>query len=170
MKDLHQIWPHRWLSAKALTHASAISGIGVFANDKIKKGEKIAVLGGIIVPKTEIKKYWKIMTQVGIQIDDNFFIVPAARNELKKYGVFNHSCKPNIGFLNSITFIAIHDIQNGEELVFDYAFSETHLDGFICKCKSRNCRNKITAQDWKKNNLQKEYKQYFSPYLRNKIN
>lgn len=169
MQDLHQLWPHRWLSPKAKPRQSNIQGIGVFAKEKILKGEKVGVLGGIIVSKAHIREYRKIMTQVGIQIDDNFFIVPATREELEKYGVFNHCCEPNIGFSNSITYIAIRDVKKGEELVFDYAFCETYFDGFNCNCGSKFCRHHITKDDWKNKDIQKKYYNYFSPYLKSKI-
>src|SRR6185437_15536376 len=126
MEDLHQRWGHRWLNPKAECRESKIEGLGVFANKKILKGEVCGVLGGVIVHRDDIKEYRKIMTQVGIQVDRDFFIVPTNREDLEKYGVFNHSCNPNIGFLNSIAFVAIRDVEPREELVFDYAFCETY--------------------------------------------
>lgn len=167
--DLHKKWPHRWLSLKAEAKLSLINGTGVFAREKISKGEKIGVLGGVIVPKAEIEEYWKVMGHVGIQINDDFFITPTTREELEEKGVFNHSCDPNIGFNDSITFIAIRDIVQGEELVFDYAFNETYHHGFECNCGSANCRKHITAEDWKLKVVQYKYKNYFSPYLKRKV-
>ncbi len=98
LQDVHNHWPHRWLSPKAQVRASAIQGTGVFTKERILQGEPVGVLGGVIVYRDQIGEYRAIMTQVGIQIDDNFFIVPTTREELEKYGVFNHSCSPNIGF------------------------------------------------------------------------
>jgi len=169
VEDLHKKWPHRWLNSKAEARHSGIQGTGVFAKEKILKGESIGVLGGVIVHKNDIQEYRSIMTQVGIQIDDDFFIVPTTREELEENGVYNHSCDPNIGFSNSITYIAIRDIEAGEELVFDYAFCETFYNGFDCHCGSEACRHKITSDDWKIKDIQKEYGKYFSPYLKNKI-
>ena len=169
MEDLHKKWPHRWLNPKAVAKSSDVAGTGVFAIDDIKKGEAVGVLGGVIVPTEKIKGYHKIMTQVGIQIDDDFFIVPTTREELETKGVFNHSCNPNIGFSNSITFVTIRDIKKGEELVFDYAFCETAFDGFTCKCGTKNCRRKITPNDWQDKKIQSKYKKYFSPYLRDRL-
>lgn len=167
--DLHSRWPHRWLNPKAEAGPSKIEGTGVFARAKIFKGEPCGVLGGVIVPLNDIKEYRSKMTQVGIQIDNDFFIAPTTREELEKYGVFNHSCEPNVGFSNSITFVAMRDIESGEELVFDYAFCETSYDGFDCHCGSDVCRKKITSDDWKRKDIQEKYSEYFSPYLRNKV-
>jgi SET domain-containing protein len=169
MDDLHSRWSHRWLSPKAEARKSSIAGTGVFAKETISKGEVVGVLGGVIVPKSEIEEYRKLMTQVGIQVDENFFIVPTSRAELEAFGVFNHSCEPNIGFASSITFVAMRDIEQGEELLFDYAFCETAFDGFDCRCGTKSCRHKITREDWANKDLQRKYGHYFSPYLRNKI-
>jgi len=169
MQDLHEKWSHRWLTPKAAVRKSDIHGFGVFAKAHISKGEEVGVLGGAIVPKLEIEEYWKIMGHVGIQIDDNFFIVPTSREELKSKGVFNHSCEPNLGFSNSITLIAIRDIEEGEELVFDYAFNETVHNNMNCNCGSERCRKEIHTDDWKDPKLQERYGEYYSPYLRDRF-
>ena len=167
--DLHQRWPHRWVNAKAEARTSPIEGTGVFARDAILKDESVGVLGGVIVPRKDIGEYRALMTQVGIQIDDDFFIAPTTRSELDTIGVFNHSCEPNIGFSNSITFVAMRDIEPGEELVFDYAFCETAYEGFACRCGTTSCRKQVGPEDWKIPSLKERYGAYFSPYLRRKI-
>ncbi len=169
--DLHRRWNHRWVTPKAEARKSPIHGTGVFAKEKIKKGEVVAVLGGVIVPKWEIEEYWKKMGHVGIQINDDFYIVPTTREELDQVGVFNHSCDPNIGFRDSLTLVAIRDIEPGEELVFDYAFSESNprYPPFKCNCGSPNCRGWITPDDWKRPEIWEKYFDYFSPYLKEKI-
>ena len=169
MEDLHTRWQHRWITPKAKSQKSGIHGLGVFAVQPIKKGEDVGVLGGIVIPVSEIAEYWKKMGHVGIQIDDNFFICPTTREELEKTGVLNHSCNPNCGFGNSIKLLAIKDINVGEELVFDYAFCESFIEQFDCNCGSTNCRKIIKPTDWKLTELQNKYPEYFSPYLKRKF-
>ncbi len=169
MEDLHNNLRHRWITPKAKSFRSKIHGLGVIAMDDIRKGENVGVLGGVIIKKEDMPDYWKIMGHVGIQIDDEFFIVPTTRTELEETGVFNHSCDPNCGFSNSITFVAIRNILKGEELTFDYAFCESLINNFNCKCGSENCRKIIKPTDWKNKKLQKNYGTYFSPYLKNKL-
>lgn len=169
MSDLHQKWPHRWLNPKAKSFDSPLQGLGVVAVDNIKKGETILMYGGIIVPKNEIEEYWKIMGHSGIQIEEDFFIVPTSREELEKTGIVNHSCEPNAGFKSPIELVAMRNIRNDEEITFDYAFCESHMESFDCNCGSSNCRKKITKADWKLKELQEKYKNYFSPYLKRKV-
>ncbi len=169
MTDLHEKWGHRWLNPKAESRLSGIEGLGVFAKEKISKGETVGVLGGVIVHRNQIMEYRSIMTQVGIQIDDDFFIVPTTRKELEKYGVFNHSCEPNAGFSSSISLVAMKDIEPKEEVVFDYAFCETFFPAFECRCGSADCRGTVTPEDWKNPDIQKKYRNYYSPFLRSRI-
>ena len=84
--------------------------------------------------------------------------------------MFNHSCEPNCGFNGSIKLVAIRDIKEGEELTFDYAFCESLIREFECNCSSPNCRKTIKSTDWQNLEIQKKYLDYFSPYLKEKIN
>jgi len=169
MKDLHKFWKHRWITSKSKVYKSYIHGLGVIAVENIPKGEVVAVLGGVIVPISEINKYREKFGHIGIQIDDNFFICPASREELKETGAFNHSCEPNIGYKDPITFVTIRDIKADEELVFDYAFSESMFEPFECNCGNADCRKIIKPDDWKIPEIQKRHGEYFSPYLKKKF-
>ncbi len=168
-EDIHDIWAHRWLTPKAKSYNSPIQGLGVIAIEKINKGEIILVYGGVIVPTSDIEKYHEKVGDVGIQIDNDFFICPTSHKELEKTGVINHSCEPNAGFKNSIELVAIQDIEKGEEITFDYAFSESHLGAMECKCGKLSCRKTITKGDWQIKELQEKYGDYFSPYLKAKF-
>jgi len=169
MEDLHERWPHRWITSKAKAINSKIHRIGVVADEDIKEEEVIAVLGGIIIPTKEINEYWEKVGHIGIQINEDFFIVPSTRDEAKKKGIFNHSCLPNCGFRDTITLVAIRDIKKGEEILFDYAFCETMNNGFECECGSENCRKVIRGSDWEIKEIQKKFGKYFSPYLKLKF-
>src|SRR3989344_8518218 len=128
MQDLHKKWPHRWLTPKAEPGDSSIHRYGIFAKEDIQKGEPINVFGGIAVPKTEIEKYRKLISHAGVQVSDDFFIVPSSNEEIKEQGIFNHSCEPNVGFNSSVTMVAMRNIKAGEELVMNYAFMETFFE------------------------------------------
>ncbi len=170
MDDLHKYWNHRWLTPKARTQQSSIQGMGVFAIQPMVKGEVITMLGGVIVPRSEIDKYQSKLGHYGIQIDDDFFICPTTKKELTR-GTGNHSCEPNLGVdgTNPIRLIAIRDIAPGDELLIDYAFSETHFKPFKCNCGSEQCRRIIKPTDWQLPGIQKRYGKYFSSFLRKKF-
>ncbi len=172
MNDLHSRWPHRWLSPKAHVKKSPIYERGIFARKPIRKGEVIRIMGGIVVPKSDIKKYTHHINfyaeNIALDISEDFFIAPT-HEDLKRPATINHSCNPNAGFRDPITFIAIKNISSDEEIVFDYAFSQTCFEPFICNCKSKYCRGTITPRDWEIKELQRTYGDYFSPYLKKKF-
>lgn len=170
VKDLHKIWGHQWLNPKVRVTKSPVFGYAPFAVKDIAKHEIIRITGGIVIPKKDIKKYERLMGFAAeIQITEDFFLGPAKAEERKVRGMFNHSCDPNVGFLDSITIIAIRKIKAGEELVMDYATFGGAFDTFNCNCGSENCRKTITENDWKLPELQAKYGKYFSPYLKRRF-
>lgn len=156
------------LSKKIEVRSSPIHGKGMFAKMDIKKGEVVFIKGGYILSRDEF--YSNGIINSYLPLDDNYFL--AARNMeeesyIKLYN--NHSCNPNCGLRGEITFVAIRDIGQGEELTCDYAFIDNEDYKFECNCGSSNCRHIITGHDWKIKELQKKYKNYFAAYLKEKI-
>ena len=170
MNDLNERWPHRWLNKKVQSKEnSKIDGIGIFAIENITKGEIVMIPGGIVVPINDLDFYKEKMGQVGIQIDDNFFLSPISRDEILKNGAVNHSCNPNLGVDGTILIRAIKNIEAGEECVIDYAFCYTLLDEFECNCGNLLCRERITGNDWQIKSLQEKYSDYFSHFIKKKF-
>ena len=167
MNSLRSQWSHRWLHPGTTVFESEIAGLGVRATQSITAGDVVGVIGGVVVPRSKIDEYRAEMGHVGIQIHHNFFIVPETREEVGLTGAFNHCCMPNIGFEagQNNMLVAIRDIGQDEELMFDYAFSESYFPAFACNCPSERCRETITQDDWKLLPIQKRYGRFFSPYL-----
>lgn len=57
----------------------------------------------------------------------------------------NHSCNPNVFFdTTRMEFIALNDIEVGDELVFFYPSTEWSMQQpFSCRCGNRNCLKTI---------------------------
>jgi uncharacterized protein len=81
----------------------------------------------------------------------------------------NHSCDPTIGIQGQIVFIALRDIQPGEELTHDWATTDDGTYTMRCNCGAQNCRGMITGQDWRRQDLQEKYRGYMAWYLQRKI-
>jgi hypothetical protein len=103
-----------------------------------------------------------------LDVNEDFVMAPT-QEDLNITATINHLCAPNAGFLDTITIIAIKDIEPDEEIGWDYAFSQTEFEPFVCKCEKSNCRKKISPDDWQIKSIQEQYGQYFSPYLKLKI-
>jgi len=151
--------------------SSRIDGKGLFAKEFIKKGEIIAIKSGYVIDKEEFKRLDEKIKQYCLQIEEDFFLGPRTKEEIKDNAIFiNHSCEPNVGFDGQITYVALHDINPGEELCHDYAMTYAMRDyNLKCKCGSKNCRKIITGNDWKLKELQDKYKNHFVWFILKKI-
>jgi SET domain-containing protein len=160
-----------FLSPKTEVRDSPIHGRGLFAKAKIAKDEVVAVKGGHVVDRKTLRE--QVTPKLGpveIQIDDELFIAPVTPDERELSMLYsNHSCDANLGVRGEITFVAIREIQAGEELTHDWCTTDDDDYSVECKCGSPNCRKIVTGKDWQKSELQKKYAGYFSAYLAKKI-
>jgi hypothetical protein len=94
-----------------------------------------------------------------------------SNEELKGSMIYcNHSCEPNIGVRGNIIFVAMRDIEAGEELTPDHAMFVSNPNySMICSCQTPSCRHAVTGNDWKNPQIQQKYAGYFSWYIEQKI-
>jgi SET domain len=81
--------------------------------------------------------------------DDCFASTPYPEEDPSYY--FNHSCDPNTGFVGH-KMVALKEIKDEEQLVYDYAFTETQDSfhfGMICRCGTRQCRGFLDFLEYK---------------------
>lgn len=157
-------------SPKTIIRLSSKRGKGLFARENIMQGEIIAIKSGHFVNSIEASILDKEIGDFSLQISDEFFVCPMTKEEIDDTVIFiNHSCEPNIGMDGQISYVAMRNIQAGEELCLDYAMAMTNDYKLICSCGSVNCRKLITGDDWKIEELQKRYDRYFSWFIYKKI-
>lgn len=149
---------------------STIHGQGLFAKENIQKGQIVCVKGGTIVTKAELAAA-KVKFHAEMQISEDLFIAPLTEEEYAKSMMcLNHSCEPNLGIRGDIVFVAMRNINRGEELTADYAMMDDTASSFSCACGKENCRKIITGKDWMKREIQEKYEGYFSAYIQQLIN
>jgi len=162
--------PKTYISPKTVVKNSNKGGKGFFAKENILNGEILAIKSGHIVTSDEAFKLDKELGDLSLQISDDFYICPKIKDEIEDIVIFiNHSCNPNVGMDGQISFIAMRNIDAGEELCLDYAMAITNDYKLHCNCGNVNCREWITGDDWKKEELQKRYDRYFSWFIYKKI-
>jgi hypothetical protein len=121
-----------------------------------------------VVPGSRLAAYSEYAQTHGLQVEDDLFLLPLTEEDPSD--CFNHSCNPNAGLSGQITLVAMRAVEMGEEICFDYAMSDSNpYDEFICGCGAPICRGRVTAEDWKRKDLQMRYEGYFSPYLQRRI-
>lgn len=159
-----------YISKKAAARESSIHGTGLFAVASITRGEVVCVKGGYIFNRQVLQAMPDWYRAAEIQIADDLFIGPLTQEERTGSMIFsNHSCEPNIGVQGQIVFVAMRDIEAGEELTHDWATTDDDDYEMECRCGAASCRRIITGQDWRRQDLQEKYKGYFSSYLIEKI-
>ena len=157
-------------SPKIEVRDDTLSGRGVVAIEPIARDEIVAIKAGNIITRAEIETATEVAGDLALQIDDDFYIAPRRPDEVDDMSVFiNHSCDPNVGFRGQVVYVAMRDIKAGEELCHDYSMERSDDYSLECHCGSPLCRGKVTGQDWKLSELQARYGDYFSIYIRNKI-
>jgi hypothetical protein len=125
-------------SRSRFTVRKAKTGLGLFANENIKKGEFILEYTGKKIP-TALADTLK--SRYLFEIDSEWTIDGRARSNLARY--INHSCDPNTEAEVKDGRILIHSvrqIRTGEEVTIDY--DTEYFDEFIrptgCRCRKCN--------------------------------
>lgn len=156
------------ISSKVEKRQGALNNTGYFAIEDIKKGEMIFIRGGHLLTKNEL--FSSSVINSYFPISDDYYLAARTKDEEENIKLYiNHSCSPNCGIKGEITFVAIRDIKKGEEITTDYAFIDNEDYSFQCTCGADNCRGIITGYDWKIQDLQEKYYDYFAQYLKDKI-
>jgi SET domain-containing protein len=159
-----------YFSPKVEKRKSPIEGRGLFAKQSIEAGEIVVVKGGHILTKAQRDQIGKELGPSEIQISEDLFIGPTTSRQ-REGGMMhlNHSCEPNLGLQGQIVYVALRDIEAGEELTFDYAMNDDEPDEMTCRCGTPSCRGTITGADWRQPEIQRKYDGYFSWFIQRRI-
>lgn len=154
------------LSPKLEVGQSAIAGMGFFAKEAISAGELlweadqdaplISLSEWFAMPHSD-RSYYS-------QYDDNRLVL----NNQTEWP-WNHSCDPNC-VCKGRRIQALRDIASGEEVTYDYGFSEIARDWKItCHCSMPLCRGTVSNQDFLIKGLQQRYHGHIPPYVQRAI-
>ena len=157
-------------SPKTEVRDSPIHGKGLYATDRIRAGEIVAVKGGYIVERDTRSELEKELGSAEVQIAGQLFIAPVQPSHREGSMVYlNHSCEPNCAIAGQIVFVAMKKIAPGEELTHDWATTDDLDYEIKCNFGSADCRGIITGKDWMRPELQKKYAGWFCWFLERKI-
>ena len=162
--------PASYLSPRTAVRRSPIHGRGLFARRAIRRGEIVAIKGGHVLDARGLARVRGRIAWSYIQIDDGFYLGATRASEVRRNKIWlNHSCRPSVGIRGQCVFVAMRDVAAGEELTYDWAMEEHGRERTRCACGARGCRQVLTGQDWRRPELQRRYRGYFSAYLAEKI-
>jgi SET domain-containing protein len=82
----------------------------------------------------------------------------------------NHSCDPNVGWVDAGTLATMTHVAAGAELVTDYAMSIVDADWFLrCHCPSYRCRQMVEGSDWQIPQLRQRYAGWWAPAVQRRV-
>lgn len=136
---------------------SPIQGLGAFATRAIPAGTRLVEYAGArLTPAAAEARYpddgARHHTYL-FAIDDAVVVDAAVGGNEARF--LNHSCAPNCDAVvedGRIWLETVHDIEPGEELVYDYAYvlAERHTPAakrrYPCRCGAVTCRGTILAR------------------------
>jgi len=165
---------HSWLNPKLTLRNDNCGQVGIFAQEPLWKGEKLAVFGGHVMLISEEPQFGS-GDDYALQIDEQFVLGARHEHEIEATAFLRHSCSPNAGFAGAIILVAMRAIAQDEQITFDYAMC-LHASRWrqtpyqmTCHCGTKTCRGFVTEDDWRNPELRHRYKGYFSGYIQKKI-
>ena len=153
-KRLRKQSQSEWCEARV----SGIHQTGVFATQAIPEETQIIQYVGEKLKNDEAEQRGLELADEVEGTDDasvfNFILDDEhqidGNNKFNTARFLNHSCDPNcwIDIIKKrIWIIALRDIEEGEELTYDYGFDVEHWEDHPCRCGSDNCIGYIVCHD-----------------------
>lgn len=159
-----------WVNPKLEVRQSPIGGRGLFARESIQKEEVLTVTVGRI---TGAEEYWKMFAEIGdlaFNVGPGQWLAPLDIKNPSGDWLMNHSCEPNAVQTTDDNTVAWRDVAAGEEITYDYAMTEEDPSWKMgCHCGEPTCRKIITGSDWKKAEIQKKYKGFFTQSIQSQV-
>lgn len=155
-RKLVELW-RRGQSKFCEVRGSAIHGRGVYATCFIPKGERIIEYIGERIDKRESEKRGNAQHRKSLKNGDAaVYIFTLSKNydldgnvPWNTARLINHSCAPNCeAWIDGrrIFIHALHDINEGEELTFDYGFDVDCFEDHPCRCGLPECVGYIVSR------------------------
>jgi hypothetical protein len=148
---------------------SSIAGRGWFTTTDLPIGTAIARMGGRLVSTAQLRALIDAADYYvdSIVVDDDLQLVLPPGTPIH-YG--NHSCDPNLGWMDAYTLATVRDVRAGDELTSDYATSTADPEFVLyCHCETYRCRQIVEGTDWTIPQLQERYAGKWVPYLQRLI-
>lgn len=141
---------------------SPIHGYGCFAIKTIPKDTRILQYVGEKITKTESNRRGLLQEERAKKNGDGLVYIFELN---KRYDIdgnvpentaryVNHSCEPNCEAVNirgRIWYVALRDIEEGEEVFIDYGYDMEHFLDHPCRCGTESCVGYIVhkSQRWR---------------------
>lgn len=140
---------HKRKQKKYERRQNSVSGYGIYAVDKIKKGGIVFQGEGKaqrMATKRYIQKHWSKEQIIDFKryaypVSDEVYLL--WDNNPAEWSPQNHACDANTKY-DGLNVVATRIIKKDEELTLDYAeFLDSEAETFECTCGAKNCRGVV---------------------------
>jgi SET domain-containing protein len=129
---------------------SRIAGKGLFAAIDLKQGMRIIQYLGERISLQESERRLAEDNVYIFELNEHYALDGKSPKNLARY--INHSCDPNCEVENTgrtIWIVAARNIQEGEELSYDYGYEVKNYEANPCNCGAKNCCGYILARQYR---------------------
>jgi len=165
---------YTWVNPKLVSGESDIHGDGVFATEKIIKGERVMEFGGELIPREQAFSGNYRSRSIWPVDNDLFLALPKSDAQVSLDENLNHSCDANTWLEDEVILTAKRDVEAGEEITLDQGTWNFEDSAYTdnqepCSCGAANCRHVLRENDWKIPDVQEKYKGHFHPWIQRMI-
>jgi len=128
---------------------SPIHGQGGFAPRFIAKGTRVLEYAGERITKAESLRHCEAQNWFIFGLDEEFDL--DGNVEWNPARFLNHSCAPNCEAVcehGQIWIMTLRDIQQGEEITFNYGYDLVDYEEHPCCCGTTDCAGYIVAEEF----------------------
>ncbi len=128
---------------------STVHGTGAFAKVELSEGTRVIEYVGEKIDKQESNRRCEADNPFIFHLDENFDL--DGNVDWNPARFINHSCSPNCDaelIDGKIWIIARQDIQEGEEITFNYGYDLEDYKSHPCRCGAANCIGYIIAEEF----------------------
>jgi uncharacterized protein len=131
------------MSSRSYRVGRSVTGLGLFANKRLKRGAYIAAYRGRRISTAESDRREARGARYMFTLNQRWVIDGSPRWNVARY--INHSCRPNakpVGRRGGIVIVALRQIEPDEEITYDYG--RDYLRCFLAEggCRCAACRRK----------------------------
>jgi uncharacterized protein len=135
------------MSSRSYRIRRSVTGLGLFATKRLKRGAYIAAYRGRRISTEESDRREARGARYMFTLNKRWVIDGSPRWNVARY--INHSCRPNakpVGRKGGIVIVALRQIELDEEITYDYG--RDYLRAFLADggCRCAACRRKETVR------------------------
>ncbi len=144
----------------------------MFAADAVPADTIVIRLGGRLVSSAELDILLATADLAApyvdtLTVDEDLHLVLPPETSVH---FVNHSCDPTLWHVGPYEVATRRALRPGEEATIDYG-TLSGAEGFVmaCRCRSAQCRGRISSEDWRRPDLQERYLGHWVPALQQRI-